>query len=217
MKMKQSLMKAAMLFCGLGCVVNGYGQGAKYQIITNGFSSYAAAKADAEARGGYLAVIKSAAEWQQFTNNVGAAYTNGMWWLGASDALQEGTWKWITGETMTYSRWASGQPSGTGVNGKEDYLVLNPDGTWNDAAAVIQIQIGYILELPEQVSLVKAVKPAFANLSIGTIYQLQSSTDFNSWTNQGAAFTATNSSMASPQYFDVDDWDKLFFRLQVTP
>jgi hypothetical protein len=34
--------------------------------------------------------------------------------------------------------------------------------------------------------------------------------------NQGAVFTATNTSMTSPQYFDVANWDKLFYRL-VTP
>jgi len=67
---------------------------------------------------------------------------------------------------------------------------------------------------PPSLTLVKAVKPSFSNLTLGTNYQLQVSTDLNSWTNQGAAFTATNSSMVYPQYFDVDNWNQLFFRLQ---
>ena len=68
-----------------------------------------------------------------------------------------------------------------------------------------------------RVSLIKAVKPAFNNLTLTTNYQLQVSADLNTWTNQGSAFTATNTSMVYPQYWDVDNWNSLFFRLQVSP
>jgi hypothetical protein len=64
------------------------------------------------------------------------------------------------------------------------------------------------------VGLIKAVKPSFSNLTISTNYQLQVSTDLVNWTNSGSAFTATNSSMTSTQYFDVPNWNQLFFRLQ---
>ena len=67
------------------------------------------------------------------------------------------------------------------------------------------------------VNLIKAVKPSFDYLFLGTNYQLQVSGDLNTWTNQGSAFTATNSSMVYTQYFDVDNWNQLFFRLQVAP
>jgi hypothetical protein len=63
--------------------------------------------------------------------------------------------------------------------------------------------------------LIKAVKPAFSNLLIGIQYQMQVSGDLVSWTNQGLVFTATNNSLVWPQYWDVDNWDKLFFRMQV--
>jgi len=46
---------------------------------------------------------------------------------------------------------------------------------------------------------------------------LQVSGNLTTWTNQGSVFTATNNNMVYPQYFDVDNWDKLFFRLQVSP
>lgn len=68
-----------------------------------------------------------------------------------------------------------------------------------------------------KVALLKAVKPALTDLVIGTNYQLQLSADMNTWTNSGSVFTATNSSMIYPQYWDVDNWGKLFFRLQVAP
>jgi hypothetical protein len=51
-------------------------------------------------------------------------------------------------------------------------------------------------------------------LSVGTNYQLQVSGDLNTWTNQGSVFTATNASMIYPQYWDVANWNQIFFRLE---
>jgi hypothetical protein len=66
-----------------------------------------------------------------------------------------------------------------------------------------------------QISIVKAVKPAFSGLLIdGTnYYQLQVSSDLKTWTNSGAPFKATKPSLVYPQDFDVEDWSQLFFRL----
>jgi len=75
----------------------------------------------------------------------------------------------------------------------------------------------YTYEAGPRVNLIKAVKPSFTGLSIGTDYLLQVSGDLNSWTNQGSAFLATNTSMVYPQYWDVDNWGQLFFRLRVVP
>ncbi len=68
-----------------------------------------------------------------------------------------------------------------------------------------------------RLDLIKAVKPAFHDLSLGTNYQLQVSADMFTWTNSGAPFSPTNTNMIYPQYWDVDNWGKLFFRLQVVP
>jgi Concanavalin A-like lectin/glucanases superfamily len=65
-----------------------------------------------------------------------------------------------------------------------------------------------------QISLIKAVKPSFANLSPGFSYQLQVSTNLSTWTNYGSPFAPTNTSVDFPQYFDVDNWSQLYFRLQ---
>ncbi|NOS71676.1 MAG: LamG domain-containing protein [Verrucomicrobia bacterium] len=88
---------------------------------------------------------------------------------------------------------------------------------YNRALLDTEVQKLYASESGPRVDLIKAVKPSFSGLSIGTNYQLQVSGNLNSWTNQGSAFTATNSSMFYPQYFDVDNWGSLFFRLQVSP
>ena len=53
--------------------------------------------------------------------------------------------------------------------------------------------------------------------SLTTNYQMQISGDLTTWTNYGAAFKATNTSMIYPLYFDVDNWNSLYFRLKITP
>ena len=85
---------------------------------------------------------------------------------------------------------------------------------WVDNFRITNSVIGSIVP---QTGLIKAVRPTFSNLMVGTNYQLQVSGDLNTWTNQGSAFTATNFNMAYPQYWDVDNWEKLFFRVQVAP
>jgi hypothetical protein len=75
----------------------------------------------------------------------------------------------------------------------------------------------YAYESRPLVNLIKIVQPSLANLTIGTNYQLQVSTDLNTWTNNGSVFTATNAAVIYPQYFDVSNWGELFFRLQVAP
>lgn len=63
----------------------------------------------------------------------------------------------------------------------------------------------------------KAVKPVFHELLPGASYQLQLSEDLVIWRNAGTPFTATNTTMSYPQYWDVDNWNKLNFRLLSYP
>jgi hypothetical protein len=102
-------------------------------------------------------------------------------------------------------------------SGEHLYGVLDDVRIYNRALSASEVQQLYVYESGPQVNLIKAVKPSFSNLTLTTNYQLQVSADLNTWTNQGSAFTATNTSMIYPQYWDVDNWNKLFFRLQVTP
>jgi hypothetical protein len=70
---------------------------------------------------------------------------------------------------------------------------------------------------PPSVTLMKAVKPSFSNLAFSASYQLQVSANMTNWSNYGSPFVATNSNMIYPQYWDVDNWNQLFFRLQLAP
>ncbi|MBN2528987.1 MAG: trypsin-like peptidase domain-containing protein [Deltaproteobacteria bacterium] len=62
---------------------------------------------------------------QRFAGN-----TNDLW-LGLTDEAQEGTWRWHSGESLSYTNWNSGEPNDAG--GNEDYTELYvSSGRWND-------------------------------------------------------------------------------------
>ena len=88
---------------------------------------------------------------------------------------------------------------------------------YNRALSSNEVAQLYAIESGLRVDLIKAVEPSLSNLTLTTNYQLQVSSDMSNWTNQGSPFTATNTSMVYPQYWDVDNWTSLFFRLQVSP
>ena len=52
-------------------------------------------------------------------------------WIGATDAVKEGTWIWESSKTsMTYSYWNRGEPN-NGYGGENCLVSLN-GGWWND-------------------------------------------------------------------------------------
>jgi uncharacterized repeat protein (TIGR02543 family) len=127
-----------------------------FQIVEGSFTWHEA-KADAEARGGRLAVINT----QEKIEQVNAfLQSKGSWpfmWIGLSDDQNEGQWKWIGGQALAFSNWQPNQPSGSGPNGgDEDYGHILPfpgenSGMWNDLPneGGYNSPIGYLLELPE--------------------------------------------------------------------
>jgi len=108
--------------------------------------------------------------------------------------------------------WAGGANSSARMTmDVKDFRIYNRAFSSNEVAQL------YVYYSGPSVTLLKAVKPSFSNLTLTTNYQLQVSGDLNTWTNQGSPFTATNTRMIYPQYWDVDNWNSLFFRLQVSP
>ena len=102
--------------------------------------------------------------------------------------------------------------SGGFVNGKLDDIRI-----YNRALPSSEVAQLYAIESGPRVDLIKAVKPSFYNLTLTTNYQMQVSGDMSTWTNYGSPFTAISTNMIWPQYFDVANWNSLFFRLQVSP
>jgi len=66
------------------------------------------AQAQAQAMGGNLVTINDAAENQFLVNAFGS---NESFWIGFTDAVQEGDWKWINGEPVTYVNWSVTEPN----------------------------------------------------------------------------------------------------------
>ena len=90
--------------------------------------TWAQAKAACKVLGGHLATSTSEVKNSFLASLIGGKTV----WLGGSDEVKEGTWQWITGEDWDYTNWASGEPN----NSKnEDFLALQPSGTWNNAGA----------------------------------------------------------------------------------
>lgn len=79
--------------------------------------------------GGYLATITSSAENEFIYNEIHILDFHT--WLGGTDAVQEGTWEWITGEPWVYENWDTFEPNDPSMGG-EDYLEIRTTGFWND-------------------------------------------------------------------------------------
>jgi len=65
------------------------------------------AAANAEANGGYLAVVTSQSELDKMASSLGTDF-NKEGWLGAQ--LVDNSWQWVSGESMDFSNWSSDYP-----------------------------------------------------------------------------------------------------------
>lgn len=138
------------------------GNGHYFEYVPAKGISWTGARAEAESRfynglQGYLATISSAAE-----NDFVQVKLQGTGWIGASDAEQNGVWKWVTGpeagmqfsqqvENGTgyavnglYSNWRHNEPND--YQRREDYAYFWTDGTWNDEVNMYTGIKGYIVE-----------------------------------------------------------------------
>uniref|UniRef100_A0A4W5RZ10 C-type lectin domain-containing protein n=1 Tax=Hucho hucho TaxID=62062 RepID=A0A4W5RZ10_9TELE len=81
-------------------------------------------------RGADLVIINSSTE-QEFLFN----FTKKVW-IGLTDSVTEGTWKWVDGTPLTTGYWYDPQPDNAGPTGEEDCVEIynnqSPLKAWND-------------------------------------------------------------------------------------
>jgi hypothetical protein len=102
---------------------------------STGTATWTTARSNCAAMGGYLVTITTSGE-QSFIFNI---WPSG--WIGLTDEVSEGTWRWVTGETYSYKNWNSGEPNNAG---NEDYVQFVSNGRWNDLPN--NVNLPYVLE-----------------------------------------------------------------------
>jgi hypothetical protein len=107
---------------------------------SNGSMTWTAARQACVNMGGHLVTITSAGE----NNFVFNTWPSG--WIGFTDEVVEGQWRWVTGESVVYTNWNWGEPNNVG---NEDYAQFVSGGRWNDLP---NMSLPYVLEFDYIVS-----------------------------------------------------------------
>jgi uncharacterized repeat protein (TIGR02543 family) len=118
-------------------------QAPQYSIIPGAYSWHEA-KADAEARGGRLAVLNTAEKIAAANQFLAKQQSTSRLFIGLTDEVEEGVWRWIDGSLLSANNWDFGQPDN--YLGNEDYgeLYAGQGGTWNDI--IVNANLYYLLE-----------------------------------------------------------------------
>ena len=115
--------------------------GSSHYLFIRRVMSWQEAKQHCESLGGHLPIVTSRAENNFLRDMLKREITGGdrkeAIWLGASDAQQEGAWKWLDGSPVTFNVWGPNQPNNK--QNSEHYAILwrggvNPSaaGDWCD-------------------------------------------------------------------------------------
>ncbi len=130
-------------------------------------ASWLDAQSQAQALGGNLVTINDIEE-QQWINQTFGTRLRGFW-LGLTDKDEEGNWKWISSEPVTYKNWYPGEPNNGG--GNEDYALTWHGGSWNDAngdviVGLVEINVQALKQ--KEVALSQTVEKTKSALSSAT-------------------------------------------------
>ena len=157
--------------CKGGIIQTANFQGSTYHLLdTNGNKWWSDAQIEAQQLGGNLVTINSAAENQFILDTFSAtaiAYaaanllpdSNAIsFWIGLSDHVNEGQYVWVSGEQVTYTNWANGQPE-NGVSFEDFggmFVNFGPMGQWHDligTTAAVDLPFGVVeVIIPEPTS-----------------------------------------------------------------
>ena len=101
------------------------------------------------AKGGHLVTITSAEEQATVVSLLSNGSCN-TYYIGASDAASEGTWRWVTGEAFSYNNWdpQGGEPNGETVENYAQIMAIDNGeykqvGEWNDVENLRNVNSAY--------------------------------------------------------------------------
>ncbi|HHG84433.1 MAG TPA: HYR domain-containing protein [Bacteroidetes bacterium] len=130
-----------------GFIYLGEHDGHRYYCSNGSNYTYAQAVAGAQAAGGHVVVINDAAENAYVANAIQASDV----WIGASDEVIEGQWKWTNNDPFSYLNWKAGEPNNQGgtccanESGADHAVLKKNNGKWYDRGACGQHE--YVMEI----------------------------------------------------------------------
>ena len=95
--------------------------------LTTTAKTWADAEAEAVGLGGHLVTIQNQAKNDRLLATVGGS---DIFWIGLNKNPLTDQWEWSSGESVTYTNWASGEPNNSG--GEQDKVRFYQNGSWDD-------------------------------------------------------------------------------------
>jgi uncharacterized repeat protein (TIGR02543 family) len=160
----------------------------QFQIIQGSYT-WQQAKADAEARGGRLAVLNTQAKIDEVKQILLSSGNQPHYWIGLNDIENEGVWKWITGELLTVSDWnlSSGEPNDGRGGVTEDGALATSDWGWSWNDGPLYTTTGYILGFPDPT--LTLTPPTYGTITGAGEYDSGSTATLTATPDAGYAFT----------------------------
>jgi glucose/arabinose dehydrogenase len=98
-------------------------------LLTSVATTWSSAQLEAEAWGGNLVTINDAAEELWLQQIFGTQQT---YWIGLNDRFTEGEYVWASGDDVTYTNWAPGEPNNGSGNQDEVRMNYGASLKWDD-------------------------------------------------------------------------------------
>ncbi len=115
--------------------------------------SWSAGEAFAVSLGGHLATIRGPAEQAWLEAHFGPFLGPHGLWIGFNDIAVEGVWVWSSGEPVTYTNWAPGQPDNGGTLAENAGQLFGTNAgssqwQWNDETESFSNLVFPLIEVP---------------------------------------------------------------------